>query len=500
MTLRAIAHRFRPLFVVAALALSLPLLQACTTNPATGESEFTPFMSPEEEIQIGAQEHQKILAQFGGEYEDLRIQNYVSALGQELAAESELPDLKWTFTVLDSDIINAFALPGGYVYVTRGLVALADTEDQLAGVIGHEIGHVTARHAANRYSAAVGANLGVTGAAILADIFLGGGAGQVVAQGAGTVAQTALASYSRSQELQSDELGIRYLSRVGYDAQGMADFLDKMGREADLLAKLRDEAPRGFSYLDTHPPTEERVQEATELARANPGSGEPGSRKAYIEKIEGMIYGDSPDQGFRKGRRFIHPELRFAFMVPRDYHMMNYQNRVTATGPSGGGLTFSAVPEGASPDPVRFIAQQWAPKIPLQNLREYSENGLRGATGYAQVRTNRGAAFLRLAAVAMPDGRMYRFQFLAPASRAQQADREFQEVLQSFRRLSAEEARTQKPYRIYPYQVRRGDSIAGLAAKLPFERLAEERLRVLNGLDNGKIFQPGLWIKMVAAR
>ena len=143
-------------------------MQSCTTNPATVSSDFTPFMSPEDEIRIGAQEHKKILAQFGGAYQDKKIHAYVNGLGQRLAAKSELPKLKWTFTVLDSDIINAFALPGGFVYISRVLLALADTEDQLAGVLGHEIGHVTARHAANRYSAAVGTNVGLTGAAILA--------------------------------------------------------------------------------------------------------------------------------------------------------------------------------------------------------------------------------------------------------------------------------------------------------------------------------------------
>lgn len=496
----ALQRRLAPLAAIVMMALVLPWLQACTTNPATGGSDFTPFMSPDDEIKIGAQEHQKILAQFGGPYQDKRIQAYVNDLGQRLAAESELPDLKWTFTVLDSDIINAFALPGGYVYISRGLMALADTEDQLAGVIGHEIGHVTARHAANRYSAAVGTSIGLTGAAILADIFLGSGSGQIIQQAGGAAAQGFLASYSRGQELESDALGVRYLSRTGYDTQAMADFLEKMGREADLLAKLRNSSPRGFSYMDTHPPTEERVQKATALARQNPGAATSGSRKAFFQKIDGLVYGDSAEQGFRRGRKFAHPGLRLAFEVPENYHMLNFPDRLVAQGPNGAVLIFNQAPQKYSIPPDQYLTQVWAPKLGLRGVQRATVNGLTAATGYAQARTNSGNAFVRLGAIAWPDGTIYRFQFVAPAANARQADSGFLETLRSVRQLSAKEAAALKPYRVRPYQVRRGDTVASVAAKLPFDRLAEERLRVLNGLGPQDGLTAGDWIKIVSER
>ena len=493
--------RLRSIGAAIVLAASLPWLQSCTTNPATGGSDFTPFMSPADEVRVGAEEHRKILAQFGGPYRDAKTQAYVNDLGQRLAAQSELPDLKWTFTVLDSDIINAFALPGGYVYISRGLLALADTEAQLAGVVGHEIGHVTARHAANRYSAAVGTAVGLTGAAILADIFIGGGSGQIIQQAGGAAAQGYLASYGRSQELQSDALGVRYLARTGYDTQAMADFLAKMEQESVLLAKLQNEAPRGFSYLDTHPPTDERVTKASALARQTPGSGASagGTPRDFFQKIDGLVYGDSAEQGFRRGRQFLHPGMRLFFEVPPDFHMLNFPDRLVAKGPDGAMIIVDRTAQRCTMPPDEYLATRWAPKLNLQGLQRGTANGLTVGTGYTQVRSQRGNAGLRLGAVAWPDGHMIRVQFIAPIAQARKHDPGFLAMLGSFRQLSASEAAGLKPWRIRPYQVRQGDTVAGLAAKLPFTKLAEDRLRVLNGLGPADTLAPGAWIKMVSA-
>ncbi len=492
-------RRLRAAGAAVMLAFAGPSLQSCTTNPATGGSDFTPFMSPADEVRVGAEEHKKILGQFGGAYEDAKIQAYVNDLGQRLAAKSELPDLKWTFTVLDSDIINAFALPGGYVYISRGLMALADTEDQLAGVIGHEIGHVTARHAANRYSAAVGTAIGVTGAAILADIFLGGGSGQVIQQAGGAAAQGYLAGYGRSQELESDSLGVRYLARTDYDTQAMADFLAKMEQESVLLAKLQNETPRGFSYLDTHPPTDERVRKASALAEETPGTNKSGSPRDFFQKINGLVYGDSAEQGFRRGREFAHPGLRLFFEVPPDFHMLNFPDRLVAKGPDGAAIIVDRSPQQYTIPPDQYLASVWAPKLNLQGLQLATANGLQAGTGYAQVRTQSGNVGLRLGAVAWPDGHMIRIQFIAPIAQARKYDPGFLETLGSFRQLSAAEAASLKPWRVRPYQVRKGDTVAGIAAKLPFTKLAEDRLRVLNGLGPSDTLAAGSWIKIVSA-
>ncbi len=250
-----------------ALLLAAALAGAsCSTNPATGERQFTALLSPEKEQALGAQEHPKVMAEFGGPYENAQVQAYVDRLGQRLAAKTEIPDLKYTFTVLDSEIVNAFALPGGYVYITRGLMALANNEAQLAGVIGHEIAHITARHTAERYSQGTLAQVG----AVLAGVFGGQQIGQVAAQGA----QLVLAGWSRGQELEADTLGIRYMADSGFDPREMSSFLDTMGRHAQLQALLAGQpgAADSFSYLQTHPPTTERVEKASAAAAAREGA------------------------------------------------------------------------------------------------------------------------------------------------------------------------------------------------------------------------------------
>lgn len=182
------------------MALML-LLAGCTVNPATGESSFTAFMSPEDELRVGREQHPKILREFGGSYDHARANAYVDTVGQKLARVSDLPNLRFTFTVLDSDVVNAFALPGGYIYISRGLLALANTEAELAGVLAHEIGHVTARHSAQRYSSAVVAGLGTA----LLGVVAGGAVAQLGEQGAAVYLQ----SYSRDQEFEADILGDR---------------------------------------------------------------------------------------------------------------------------------------------------------------------------------------------------------------------------------------------------------------------------------------------------
>jgi len=181
---------------------------ACTTNPATGKKDFTPFMTPSQERAIGAAEHPKILQQFGGVYNDPELSAYVTRVGGKVAANSELSDQPWKFTVLNSHIPNAFALPGGYVYVTRGLLTIMNSEDELAGVLGHEIGHVTARHSAKRYSNAmlVGVGSGIPSAST---------DNKILQQAASVGGALFLSSYSRKQEYQSDDLGIRYINRTG---------------------------------------------------------------------------------------------------------------------------------------------------------------------------------------------------------------------------------------------------------------------------------------------
>ena len=231
-------------------------LGGCSVNPATGERNLI-LVNPSEEKQIGLREHPKILAQFGGVYDDPNATGYVASIGGRLAAASETPALGFTFTLLDSPIVNAFALPGGFVYISRGLMALAGDEAELAGVLGHEIGHVVARHSAQRQSQAILAQLGVG--------LLGVVGGRGSTQLAGTVAGLYLRGYSRDQELEANMLGVRYLRRAGYNVTAMADFLERMRANSQLEARIAGRLPDEVDQYDitaTHPRTAERVRRA----------------------------------------------------------------------------------------------------------------------------------------------------------------------------------------------------------------------------------------------
>jgi predicted Zn-dependent protease len=257
-------------------------------------------------------------------------------VGQKLGRHSDLPDLKYTFTVLDSDMINAFALPGGYVYVSRGLLALANTEAGLAGVLAHEIGHVTARHSAQRYSSSIVTSLGT----VILGIVVGGDVARLGQQGAAIYLQ----SYSRDQEFEADKLGVRYLARAGYETESMASFLSSLQAYSTLEAKtsgLPDPASR-YNIMATHPRTGDRVAAAIKAAQttavANPRIGNID----HLNAIDGIVFGGSTGQGFVRGRVFAHKVLGFSFEVPEGFHLANRTRQIVAHGPEKSSILFNA--------------------------------------------------------------------------------------------------------------------------------------------------------------
>ena len=245
---------------LALLSSSFILISGCTTNPATGKREFTPLLPQSSEKEIGAQEHRNVVNQFGGEYNNVKLKNYVQKITNRITKVTELPSDYYTVTLLNSPVVNAFALPGGYLYVTRGLATLANTEAELAGVLGHESGHVTGRHAAGRMNVNAVAGIG----AMLAGILTGS---QEVAQLAQLGGQGIMASYSRSDEYEADELGVRYLSKAGYHPFAQADFLYSLQLYSHYESEISGKKHSAPSLLATHPDTKDRVKRAAELAK-----------------------------------------------------------------------------------------------------------------------------------------------------------------------------------------------------------------------------------------
>jgi predicted Zn-dependent protease len=467
---------------------SLTGLSGCAVNPATGEQSLVGFMQPEDEAGYGAQQHPQILKAFGGVYNDPAISRYVDDLGQRLAATSERPDLTFTFTVLDSPVVNAFALPGGYVYVTRGLLELADTEAQLASVIGHEIGHVTALHGAQRMTRGMFAGLG---AAILGAAIGDQTASQLLNMGAAAIVQ----GYSREQEFEADTLGIRYMTRVGYDPRASAEFLEKLRGTSVLRARMnggRD--PDQFDLFASHPRTFKRVQQAA--AAAATGSGVVG-RGGYLDRIDGLVHGSSPEQGFVRGRDFLHPVLRFAFRVPEGFTLQNSPNAVSATNQAGtAGIIYDQARTRAG-SVERHLRYEWAPRQSFQAMDRLTIDGRPAITGLLTVRGQKGPVSIRLVAIQGSGDRIHRFAFITPASLAGRFSGDFKDVAFSFRSLSPQEAAQLEPYRIRIITAGSRDTVRSLAETMPDGPYREERFRLLNGLRDGEDIQAGDRVKII---
>ena len=472
-------------------------LIGCSSNPATGGKDIA-FMSKDDEKRIGDENHPKILKEFGGEYNDPELKSYVKSLGQVLAASSELPDIKWTFTLLDSDVTNAFALPGGYVYVTRGLLSLAETEGQLAAVIGHEIGHVTARHGAQRQAQGTLAGIGAMGASILGSIFVGPDAGRAIGQLANVGAQGYLASYSRDQEYQADELGIRYNGRIGFTPFGMSEFLEKLDSEKDLIAKLRGQAPRGSSYLDTHPPTPDRVVRARKLAQKTSVEKPLDGRDIYLSKIDGMIWGDSPEQGYARDGTFAHKNLNFLFSVPDNFTLFNSPQRVTAYGPENASISFDMGPQNYGGSMRDYIRQTWARNARLDGLEAIKVNGLEGAAASTKGRVHGRSMDIQLVAIRGEKGHTFRLTFFSEPAKTKTLNESYRRTTYSFRHMSPAEQENLKPLRIRLHTVKKGDTIESISGTMAVSKFAVDRFKLLNGVSQDSDLVIGQMVKIIS--
>jgi predicted Zn-dependent protease len=476
-----------------AVVILTPLVSACISqNPATGEQNFTPFMSPQQEIQIGAEEHPKMVKQFGGAYDDPVIGGYVASIGGRLASHSERADLKFRFTVLNSPVVNAFALPGGYVYISRGLLALANSEAEIASVLGHEIGHVTARHSAQRYNKSVMLGLG---SALLGAVSRNRNVGQLAQMGS----EVYLKSHSREQEHQADELGIRYLARTGYATQDSVSFLRSLQAESTLARSIAGKQGKdpAASIFSTHPRTADRVQRtARETARANPNA--PNLRSRLLDKLDGMIYGDDPAQGLVRGRKFFHGDLGFTFTVPPGFRLINTPRAVLADDKKGGKIIFDHEPKPWNGNLSGYLIRKWGQKLKLTDVEPITISGMKAATGSARVNGKNGPLDLRLVAIRFKPKFIARFLFVSPVARTDKLDEGFRRTAFRFRKLADNEKNLVRPLRLRVITVGSRDTVKSLAAKIPFDDFREARFRVLNGLGPNDRLKTGQRAKIVS--
>lgn len=470
-------------------------LAACSTNPATGGKDFTLFMPESSENKIGAEEHEKIIAEFGV-VDDAALQSYVDGILKRLTPHTERENVRYTITILDSPIVNAFALPGGFLYVSRGLLALANDEAELAAVIGHEIGHVTARHSASRVSR--GAVVGL-GASILGSVLNLPGAGQALGIGG----QLYLSSYSRGQEHEADTLGVRYTKRAQYDPFAMSRFLRSLDLSKDLdqaIAKQsgEDQGPQ-VSYFSTHPVTAERVKRSAAIAS---GQGAQ-NRQEYLRQIKGLVYGDSPAQGYVSNGLFVHPELGFSFLAPSQMKLENGKSDVVLQ--SKRNKEFAVIFDMAKVSPGQktadYLDRVWmkekdAIKGSLSNTRV---NGMDAATALYDVTINNKPFQLRLMAVRWANDMVYRFAVALPRG-VSAADEELaKSITYSLKRLTTAQKRQYGPKRIQLRVASSGMTIADLAKTFPYDDgLNELRFKVLNGIESGQLLQAGRLYKVIS--
>ena len=487
--------------------LLLPLLlsvAACSTNQATGRSSFTAFMDEDEERAVGKQEHVKVLKQFGGVYDNPDLSRYVTQIGEDLLAHSEHAGKDYTFTVLNSPVVNAFALPGGYVYVSRGLLALTSNEAELAGVIGHEIGHVTARHTAERYSQARAAQLGVQ---ILDIIGQAAGLPSGVGNVAGVGASLLLTSYSRDQETESDTLGVRYMTRAGYDPQATISFFTKLRMASQLEQTLAGKDPNSvdqFNIMSTHPRTADRITQAVKLASKNGVKNPRIGAKELLSHINGIAYGDDGSQGtIRLDRIFEHGPLDVRFEVPKGYSLENLPDRVTAKGPDAALMTFTMASkrDAQKASSARdYLINDWATRYDVRDVDTYRINRMDVATGWAIIRTDQGnSRYARFAVIDAGNNQMFRLQFSAPNRRTfDRHDTEFRDIMDSLRRLTRAERTENAAPSIRVITVQGGDTAEKLARGMAVESHAVEHFEAINGITRDQELVIDSKVKIIA--
>jgi predicted Zn-dependent protease len=474
------------------LAVALIVACASVTNPVTGDREWT-TMTPERERELGEQAALQVEREIGL-VEDPELQAYVDGIGRRLARFSPRQDVTYRFAVAEMAEPNAFALPGGWVYVSRGLLALTNSEAELANVIGHEIGHVAARHAAQRQTRAPGVGALTALGAITAAIFGGGEAGQAAAELGQAAGAGYIASYSRDQERESDQVGQEIATNAGWDPTGMPDFLRTLDEET--MRQLGEE--RRPSFLDSHPVTAERVEDATERARRlRAESGTPrvlGSRKTFLEHVDGILVGPDPSEGLFRDTQFLHPALDFALEFPAGWRTVNQPAAVAAQSPSDDAvIVLQAQAESGDPEAAAEAFFQ-------QNPVDVLERGATRVGGYDAYHavvvgtTQQGRAAIDLTWIDHPSA-VFRIAALTSEARFDDHRDTFASTARSFRTLSRFERSGITERRLRVVEARDGESLSSLSHRSG-NAWTLDQTAVANALSRNASLEAGTPVKV----
>jgi predicted Zn-dependent protease len=493
----------KKLLVFGAVALALSSVNLAVPVAAKTKTKVAPTPKPfsAAEKAEGAKYHPEILKEFGGPLQSPQT-TYVVRVGKSVAAQSGLgnADSEFNVTLLNSSVNNAFAIPGGYVYITRQLVALCNSEAEMAGVLSHEIGHTAARHSKKRqqnqtFATILGA-VGSIGGALLGDSGgILGALGTGLKEYSGTFAQLFSLSYSRGQEEQADDYGIRYLSKAGYDPTALSAMLTSLALQTSVDARIAGQNSGSIpEWASTHPDPAKRVVRAANNAKAFPANNVRNA-DAHFAAINGMLYGDDPEQGVVEGQEFLHRDLKMKFTVPTGFGLQNGTDTVSING-NGGQAVFR---QGAfSGDRSAYIAAAFKSisgdqqTIPVGEIRQTTVNGIPAFYSTSVVTTQQGQREVTVFAYEWSAGTAFHFVTVSAANTSP-----FNSMFESMSRMSAAQAAAIKPRKLRVVTVAKNDSVSTLAAKMAYPSLQTERFLALNGLTASGRVVAGQKVKIV---
>ncbi len=473
-----IKHLTRLLLLVAISFIA----NSCARNPVTGKRDFM-LMSEKREVAMGKQSDPAIQASFGV-YKNARLQTFIHSKGQSMARISHRNNIRYEFKVLDSPVVNAFAVPGGYVYFTRGILAHFNNEAEFAGVLGHEIGHITARHSAKQYSKSIVAQVGLIAGMVLSPQFAQ--YGELASQGLGLL----FLKFGRDAESQSDRLGVEYSTKIGYDSKEMASFFHTLNRLSSKSGA--GEMP---TFLSTHPHPLDRFEKVGELTKEwqskFPKKKFHINRNSYLKMIDGLLYGEDPKQGYVERNVFYHPDLKFQFPVPNQWRLQNSPQQVQM-GPKtqDAAIIFSLAQEKSLGEAAGKFVQQTQLKV--RNSGDTQVNGLRTkwVVGDYQDMTI-------LTYFINYNNKIYKFHGLAKIADYRKHQRTFETTFKAFNKLTDQSKINVMPERI---KIETATSSTTLGAELKKHKIDSKRhneLAILNGMELSSKLKSGTLYKIV---
>jgi predicted Zn-dependent protease len=481
----------KTIFLYASLIASIFLVNSCALNPVTGKKQLV-FMSEEQEIAMGKDADPQIVAQYGL-YENKQLQDFITQKGKDMAAISHRPNLNYEFKILDSEVLNAFAVPGGYVYFTRGIMAHFNNEAEFAGVLGHEIGHITARHSVSQQTKAVLGQVGLIGSMILVPQVAE--FAEPLSQGLGLL----FLKFGRDAERQSDELGVEYSSKIGYDAKEMAGFFNTLERKSS--GTEGGELP---DFLSTHPNPGSRntavmnlsVEWKNKLKLNNPSI----NRDSYLRKIEGLVYGEDPRQGFLENNVFYHPELKFEFPTPQGWNYQNTPQRVQLAPKGGKAILMMTLAGGTN---LQSAAEK---SIADYNLRVIESvtvkiNGLNAISILADVKPKEGkedSNVRTLSYLIAHNNAIYHILGASSIADFNTYSAYFSQSMKNFKELKDIDKLNKKAERIRIKTVPKTGTLKQVLGNYKVSESRMDELSILNGMQLTDRVQQGSLIKIIA--